>query len=83
MKRHGLLTGQPARYVQISKYSGCKGEDVKPVGLTHISPVSPYQHLVDHEYGRTPQTQIIRQPVALPPRTQVNDTESKIFLEMK
>ncbi|KAJ1523514.1 hypothetical protein ONE63_001366 [Megalurothrips usitatus] len=37
---------------------------------TTVSPSSPYQHLLDHEYGQTPQGQIIRQPVAIPPRTQ-------------
>ncbi|XP_034231910.1 transcription factor E2F6-like isoform X1 [Thrips palmi] len=37
---------------------------------TSVSPSSPFQHLLDHEYGQTPQDQIIRQPVAIPPRTQ-------------
>ncbi|XP_026292194.1 transcription factor E2F6 isoform X1 [Frankliniella occidentalis] len=37
---------------------------------TAISPASPFQHLLDHEYGQTPQDQIIRQPVAIPPRSQ-------------
>ncbi|KAK3929048.1 Transcription factor E2F2 [Frankliniella fusca] len=37
---------------------------------TAITPSSPFQHLVDHEYGQTPQDQIIRQPVAIPPRQQ-------------
>lgn len=32
---------------------------------------SPYQHLVDHEYGQTPQNQIMQGPPNEPPRSQV------------
>jgi hypothetical protein len=38
-------------------------------GITLISPLS--YHLLDHEYGQTPQHQIIRRPTAAPPRTEV------------
>lgn len=38
-------------------------------GVTLISPLS--YHLLDHEYGQTPQHQIIRRPNAAPPRTEV------------
>lgn len=31
---------------------------------------SPYQHLVDHEYGQTPQNQIMQGPPTEPPRSQ-------------
>lgn len=37
---------------------------------TTLSPAS--FHLLDHEYGQTPQHQIIRQPAAPPPRTEVS-----------
>ncbi|XP_069689373.1 transcription factor E2F1 [Periplaneta americana] len=37
-------------------------------GLTLISPSS--YHLLDHEYGQTPQHQIIRRPTTAPPRTE-------------
>jgi len=38
-------------------------------GLTLISPSS--YHLLDHEYGQTPQHQIMRRPTTAPPRTEV------------
>jgi hypothetical protein len=38
-------------------------------GLTLVSPLA--YHLLDHEYGQTPQYQIIRRPTAAPPRTEV------------
>lgn len=41
-----------------------------------MSSPSPY-HLLDHEYGQTPQNQIMSRPPTQPPRSQVGTTSNK------
>ncbi|PSN48186.1 hypothetical protein C0J52_13863 [Blattella germanica] len=59
-----------AAYVEV----GSNGTDIT-IGQTHthhgLTVISPSSfHLLDHEYGQTPQHQIIRRPTTAPPRTE-------------
>jgi hypothetical protein len=68
---HLMLWLGAATYMEISS----NGTDITLAqaqshhGLTVMSPSS--YHLLDHEYGRTPQHQIIRRPTTAPPRSEV------------
>ncbi|XP_068086345.1 transcription factor E2F3 isoform X2 [Anabrus simplex] len=66
-RRAVTLAAEPVRGPTTPDMAATKPYAVE--GMTVFSPSAPF-HLVDHEYGQTPQNQIIRRPAVPPTRTE-------------